>query len=568
MESQRNLILIALAIVTYLLFVEWQKDYAPATNPVVSQTAEVPTGNDVPSFSETEESGTGDIPQEVSTHTQAKLKVSKELISIATDVLEVKIDPQGGDIVEALLKNYPEKLETPDVPVTILRSSDNRTYTAMSGLVGEGMPETVEPRAIYATESPSYTLLESENNLEVVLTWKNANGVEIRKIFNFERGSYLVDVNYQINNQSSETLNANFFAQLKRDQIPEPKAEGAGLGIQAYLGSAYSTKDKLYERYDFDDMNDENLNVTTQGGWIAYLQHYFISAWIPNQNQTNSISTVTPNGMGIIRVLTPAVSIAPGQIEVVGAQLYVGPKIQSDLEEIAPGLDLTVDYGFLWWIGQPLFWLLTWFEWLLGNWGLAIIMVTLTVKTAFYPLSNAQYRSFARMRALQPKLTALKDRYGDDRQKMSQAMMELYKKEKVNPLGGCFPILLQMPVFIALYWVLMESVELRHADFYLWINDLSAMDPYYILPLLMGASMFLMQKMQPTAPNMDPMQQKILQFMPVIMTVFFLFFPAGLVLYWLVNNLLSIAQQLYVTKKIEREDAEKAAAKKGKKKNK
>ncbi|RLA00147.1 MAG: membrane protein insertase YidC [Gammaproteobacteria bacterium] len=402
---------------------------------------------------------------------------------------------------------------------------------------------------------------EGDDVLTIPLRWINSKGMVINKIITLERGSYLIGVKYRVENSSAEKLSATFFGQLKRDQLVEEDNSGGGLGIRAYLGSAYSTKEKRYERYDFDDMNEANLNVSTEGGWIAYLQHYFISAWVPDQSKVNQIATLTPGGMGIIRVMSPKVTVNPGELLEVGGHLYLGPKIQEKLEVIADGLDLTVDYGFLWWIGQPLFWLLHWFNSIIGSWGLAIIMVTVTVKSLFYPLSNAQYRSFAKMRTIQPKITALKERIGDDRQKMSQAMMELYKKEKVNPLGGCLPLLVQMPVFIALYWVLLETVELRHAEFYLWIHDLSAKDPYYILPLLMGASMFLMQKMQPVAATMDPMQQKIMQFMPVIMTVFFLFFPAGLVLYWLVNNLLSIAQQLYVTRKIEREFAEKNSKK-------
>jgi YidC/Oxa1 family membrane protein insertase len=565
MESQRNFIIIALAIVSYLLFVEWQNDYA--VEPQVTQKTVEQPNNQVPELnvSVDDQELAVDVPSGVSTNLPANAQVKStpqvNLIEVNTDVLQVKIDPVGGDIVDAKLTNYPVDLENPDMPVTILTNSNGRIYTAMSGLVGQGMPETVKPRARYQVKQANYELTDDEDQLEVVLEWVNDAGVKVNKIFTFDRGSYAIDVDYQVINSSEQAINANFFGQLKRDQLPNPKKDTGGLGIQAYLGAAYSTTEQLYERYDFDDMADAKLNVSTQGGWVAYLQHYFISAWIPPQSQTNTITTLTPNGLGIIRILAPTETIAPGETKTLGGQLYIGPKIQDELEKIAPGLDLTVDYGFLWWIGQPLFWLLTWFEFLLGNWGLAIIMVTVTVKMLFYPLSNAQYRSFARMRAIQPKMTALKDRYGDDRQKMSQAMMELYKKEKVNPLGGCLPLIVQMPVFIALYWVLLESVELRHAEFYLWIDDLSAMDPYYILPLLMGSSMWLMQKMQPTAATMDPMQQKIMQFMPVIMTVFFLFFPAGLVLYWVVNNCLSIAQQVYVTKKIERETAEKAANK-------
>ena len=573
MESQRNFIIIGLAIVTYLLFLQWQEDYAPKIEQPIYEQEVVPSESksvsddfpeDVITSTDTLEDDFSELPTnkvEVSTTSRDHL-----LINVESDVLKLQIDPRGGDFVLGQLKAYPLVQKAPELPITILKNNNGRTYTAMSGLIGKGMPESAKPRALFTSDSKDYTMEDFSDSLVVPLLWVNDKGMKIWKIITLTRGSYLISVKYRIENNGGESTTATFFAQLKRDQLEDDAPGGGGLGIKAYLGSAYSTKEQRYERYDFDDMNEANLNVSTEGGWVAYLQHYFISAWIPDQEKNNTITTLTPGNMGIIRVLSPKVTVNTGETVEVGGDLYIGPKIQEDLEKIADGLDLTVDYGFLWWIGQPLFWLLNWFNSIIGSWGLAIIMVTITVKSIFYPLSNAQYRSFAKMRMIQPKVTALKERIGDDRQKMSQAMMELYKKEKVNPLGGCLPLLVQMPVFIALYWVLLETVELRHAEFYLWIHDLSAKDPYYILPLLMGASMFLMQKMQPTAATMDPMQQKIMQFMPVIMTVFFLFFPSGLVLYWLVNNLLSIAQQLYVTNKIEKEFAAKAAAKKAPKK--
>lgn len=553
MEAQRTYIAVGLAIVTYLLFLAWQEDYnAPAPvqqqEVVQQQSQDIPSESDAPS---TLPSQSDIMPALPSQKTQTV--ANQSLIHVQTDTLKLSIDPVGGDVVSGDLLNFPLTQANPDQPVQILKQSNGRVYTAMSGLIGAGMPDSASPRAQYSAEQTNYTLAEGQDELVIPLTWVNEEGLVVHKIFTLKRGSYLIDVTYQVENKSDAALSATFFGQLKRDRIVEDINTGGGIGIQAYLGSAYSTTEKRYERYDFDDMDEANLNVTTQGGWVAFLQHYFISAWVPEQDQMNKISTLTPNNLAIIRVMKPTVTAQPGETLTTSGKLYLGPKIQDDLAEIADGLDLTVDYGFLWWIGQPLFWLLKWFQSILTNWGLAIIGVTFAIKLLLYPLSAAQYRSFAKMRHIQPKVNALKDRYGEDRQKMSQAMMELYKKEKVNPLGGCLPLLVQMPVFIALYWVLLESVELRHADFYLWINDLSAKDPYYILPLLMGASMWLMQKMQPTAATMDPMQQKIMQFMPVIMTVFFLFFPAGLVLYWLFNNLLSIAQQLYVTNKVEKE---------------
>jgi len=579
MESQKNFIFIGLAIVSYLLFLSWQQDYAPQPQPQIETSNEqinttdeqVAVDQEFPSevsseFEDTPVIQNDELPQ--STNPASVNSNKSKLITIETDVLKLLLDPRGGDFVSGKLLKYPLTQDKPDRPIAILRNSNNRVYTAMSGLIGAGMPESAKPRALFSSEKDTYKLTDSDDSLVIPLTWVNEQGLVIKKIISLTRGSYLINVKYRVDNSTPSKLSATFFGQLKRDQLLDEDNSGGGLGIRAYLGSAYSTKEQRYERYDFDDMNEANLKVSTQGGWVAYLQHYFISAWVPDQEEVNNITTLTPGGMGIIRIMSPKATVNPGEILEVGGNLYLGPKIQDKLEKIADGLDLTVDYGFLWWIGQPLFWLLHWFNSLIGSWGLAIIMVTITVKLIFYPLSNAQYRSFAKMRTIQPKITALKERIGDDKQKMSQAMMELYKKEKVNPLGGCLPLLVQMPVFIALYWVLLETVELRHAEFYLWIHDLSAKDPYYILPILMGASMFLMQKMQPTNATMDPMQQKIMQYMPVVMTIFFLFFPAGLVLYWLVNNLLSIAQQLYVTNKIEKEFAMKAASKKTVKKKK
>ena len=303
--------------------------------------------------------------------------------------------------------------------------------------------------------------------------------------------------------------------------------------------------------------NDKNLKVSTEAGWVGMLEHYFVSAWIPPASQVNNLYTkLVQNQYAIIGFTGTPVNVASGETATIGAELYLGPKDQDNLAQLANGLDLTVDYGILWWLSQPLFALLQFLHSLVGNWGVAIILITVIVKGAMYPLTKKQYESMARMRNLAPKMQQLKDRFGDDRQKMSQAMMELYRKEKVNPMGGCLPIILQMPIFLALYWVLLESVELRHADFFLWITDLSVKDPYFVLPVLTGASMWLLQKLQPTTVT-DPMQQKIMQFMPVAMSVFFLWFPAGLVLYWVVNNCLSIAQQWYITRQIEKGAASK-----------
>ncbi|WP_278373913.1 membrane protein insertase YidC, partial [Idiomarina abyssalis] len=328
--------------------------------------------------------------------------------------------------------------------------------------------------------------------------------------------------------------------------------ESGSMIMPTYFGAAYSHDDDKFEKYDFDDMLDKKLNVTSQTGWVSMLEHYFVSAWIPEQGQPNRLFSRVANGsQAIIGVIYPMTEIQAGSSKVIESQLYLGPKDQDAMAQIVEHLDLTVDYGFLWWLAQPIFKLLQFLQSLVINWGLAIILTTVIVKALLFPLTKAQYVSMAKMRMLQPKMTALRERYGDDRQKMSSAMMKLYKEEKVNPLGGCLPMLLQLPIFLALYWVLLESVELRHSEFVFWIQDLSTKDPYYILPILMGASMFLMQRLQPT-PTADPMQQKLFQYMPVIFTVFFLWFPSGLVLYWLVSNLITIAQMLIIYRGLEK----------------
>jgi YidC/Oxa1 family membrane protein insertase len=322
--------------------------------------------------------------------------------------------------------------------------------------------------------------------------------------------------------------------------------------MQPFLGAATTTTEDRFKKFSFGDIADEPWKNSYQGGWIAIMQHYFLSAWIPSANQSHTYSTrQTQAGFNIAGFTSSPVIVDPGQTGSYSMNLYVGPKDQYTLAEISPHLELTVDYGWLWWIAQPLFWLLTKIQSFVGNWGVAIILLTVFVKGAFFKLSAASYRSMAKMRKVQPKMQSIREEYADDKQKQSQAMMELYKKEKINPMGGCLPILIQMPVFIALYWVLMESVELRQAPFALWINDLSVMDPYFVLPLMMGASMFFMQKLNPPPP--DPMQAKIMQWLPVIFTFFFLWFPAGLVLYWVVNNLLSMTQQFIITRAIDRE---------------
>ena len=551
MDIQRSILLVALAIVSYLMVLQWNQDYGQAALPASAsatvggnQAAALP---DSPSASNSGD----DVPTangEANPQLAAPAAVSDELIRVKTDVLELAIDPKGGDIVQLTLPAYPRRQDRPDVPFQLFDNGGERTYLAQSGLIGSNAPDKSSGRALWSSAQRSYELAEGQDQLVVELTYAEA-GVNYVKRFSFERGQYDLKVDYKIDNQSGQVWNGNFYAQLKRDASGDPSSTTA-TGTATYLGAAMWTAEEPYKKVSMGDMDEKSLRETVQGGWVAWLQHYFVTAWVPSKDSNNTVQT-RKDGQGnyIIGFTGPQLSVANGASLETGATLYAGPKIQNHLKELSPGLELTVDYGVLWFIAQPIFWLLEHIHSLLGNWGWSIIVLTIIIKLAFFPLSAASYKSMARMRAVSPKLQALKEQHGDDRQKMSQAMMELYKKEKINPLGGCLPILVQMPVFLALYWVLLESVEMRQAPWLGWITDLSIKDPFFLLPIIMGATMFIQQQLNPTPP--DPMQAKVMKLMPIIFTFFFLWFPAGLVLYWVVNNVLSIAQQWYITRKIE-----------------
>lgn len=572
MEQARTFLFILFVFLSFLIYQQWQEDHQVETvsSPIETsidsytdlQSSELssPEPQASNNSQEINDDIASQVPEQVVNRASSLQSKSVKPIKVTTDTLKVLITPNGGNLVSAELLNYKLTLDDDSELVNILENRDSRTFVALSGLYGKGAPDFKRNIAYYQSKASNYVLKEGKNELTVDMQWNNDKGVEYIKRFIFERGKHVIRVEYLVNNLSNSNVINRMFTSLKRDRLPVKGTQSSGLGMQAFVGPAYSTQESPYEKYSFDDLDDEKLKIETQGGWVAILQHYFVTAWVPLSESTHLIDATTKtkdlgqSGLAQIRITQDWQTIQPGESKSFASKLYVGPKIQSDLETVEKNLDLTIDYGWLWWIGQPLFYLLIFFQkYVVSNWGVAIILLTIVVKALLYPLARAQYRSFAKMRLLAPKMTAMKERYGDDRQQMSMKMMELYKKEKVNPLGGCFPLLIQMPVFIALYWVLMESVELRHAPFMLWINDLSVKDPSYILPLLMGASMYLMQKMQPMSPTMDPMQQKIFQLMPVFMTIFFVFFPAGLVLYWLMNNLISIAQQLYITKQFNRE---------------
>ena len=546
MESQRSFLFIALMVVTFLLYQQWQLDNAPVQQPVATNQVDSSVPN-------TSSNSTNDefVPAS-STTTSPIVKPtisSAALVEVTTDVLKIKINTQGGDIVEATLLDY-ETEQGSGIPFTMLQNG-NFKYIAQSGLTGaQGIDRVIKGRPIYQVENKQYQLT-GEEPLIIDLSYVADNGLSVIKRFTFEKSNYKVNVDYIIDNNADSAASVELYAQLKQSSL----VDSSSALIPTYRGAAYSTKEDRYEKYDFDDIADANLNVTTQGGWIAMLQHYFVSSWIPNQTEANLLYTsFTSNQDAVIGFKSPAIIIEPKQQATASASFYVGPKDQEALEKIADGLDLTVDFGFLFMISSPLHWLLLQIQALVVNWGIAIIIITIIVKGVMYPLTKAQYTSMAKMRELAPKMAQLKERFGDDRQKMSQATMEMYRKEKVNPAGGCLPLLIQMPIFLALYWVFLESVELRHATFGLWLQDLSSKDPYYILPVLMGVSMFIMQKMQPMTVQ-DPMQQKIMQYMPVMFTIFFFWFPSGLVLYWLVSNVISIIQMKIIFSGLEKKKA-------------
>jgi YidC/Oxa1 family membrane protein insertase len=571
MDIQRIVIYAGLAIVSYLMILAWNDDYnQPQQAQSTQQQETVSRSGDTDdltlpgSSSQTSENGSQSALEEFATPEDGAqiqssgntdIQASNKLITVRTDVYKLTIDRIGGNLIETSLLQYDRSMDSKE-SLRVLTNTSQRTYIMESGLIGKNGVDSRGNKqgAVYQTAANEYVLEEGEDSLTVNLELTTESGVRVTKQYTFGRDSYEINVRYLINNQSGEPWQANMTGKIVRDQAPDPTAQ-SGLGIRAFLGMVISSSEDPYEKYDFDDLREDPVNRSVTNGWMAFLQHYFLAAWVPEQGQAAQFQSTQRGNLYVMGFVYPATKVAPGETAEVSARAYVGPKIIERLENIAPNLDRTVDFGFLFFIALPLFIILDWFYGLVGNWGVAIILLTVLVKAVFFKLSATSYRSMARMRAVAPQLTRLKELYGDDRQRMSQEMMALYKKEKINPLGGCLPILVQMPVFISLYWVLFESVQLRHAPFMLWINDLSVMDPFFILPLLMGASMMIQMSLNPTPP--DPMQAKIMKMMPIVFTVFFLWFPAGLVLYWLTNNILSITQQWYITRKIEADTAAK-----------
>ncbi|MEN9450882.1 MAG: hypothetical protein RJA83_1500 [Pseudomonadota bacterium] len=558
MQWARNLILVGLAIVSYLMILAWQQDYgntsthSTTTNAVSNNSAEVAKATDLPSAPAV--AANADIPAVV---TKADLPVSAPvqsstgLIHIKTDVLDLQIDPTGGDVVSLALPTYTKTVNSKE-SFNLLQNDRQRVFIAQSGLIGaNGADANPEGRPVYRSLKTNYQLTANEKTLEVPLYFTDKNGVEIQKIFTFTKGKYDIALRYNIINHSPTPWQGLMFAQLKRDGSEDPSASHQGMGMATFLGGAWGAGEKTYNKVEFTDFSEEAVKETAKGGWTAIVQHYFVAAWIPDAKTTNHLTSRANKEKGeyFIGFTTPDLTVAAGMQNSIHATLYAGPKIQDHLKVLSPGLELTVDYGWLWFIAQFLFWLLKAIHGVLGNWGWAIVGLTVIVKMAFFHLSATSYKSMANMRRVTPEMQRIKEQYGTDRAKMSQAMMDLYKKEKINPISGCLPMLVQMPVFLALYWTLMESVELRHAPWLLWITDLAAMDQYFVLPLIMGLTMYIQQLLNPQPT--DPMQAKVMKLMPVIFTVFMLWFPSGLVLYWVVNNTLSIIQQWVITRQIE-----------------
>ncbi|MCK5122216.1 MAG: membrane protein insertase YidC [Methylococcales bacterium] len=566
MDNIRFLLVIAFAMISYMLWEQWQLDYGP--KPEIA-TLEQPTilepGADLPT--------TGNVQAGSSTQNLEAVPVlevpADKIITVKTDVFTLEIDTNGGTVRNLDLVQYPYEKENTVVnsmyaligmdpaekdlsPVRLFDSSGEKQFLAQSGLIASsGSAKAPDHHASFTAKNVNYELVEGQDTLTIPLEWTNNEGVVFTKTYTLTRGSYDISVVQKVSNDSAKAWTGRQYSQLLR--VPYEDDKGNTF-IRTYAGGVVYTAEEKYQKVTFEDMAEENLSVTTLGGWSAMTQHYFATAWVPPADQENHFYTKElKDWRYVIGSYSPAVTVAPHTDAIFSSHLFAGPKIQPMMEKVATGLELTVDYGWLTIIGKPIYWLLNQIHDYIGNWGVSILGVTMCIKLLFFKLSQASFRSMAKMRKIQPKLKDLQEKFKDDRQRFNTEMMAMYKKEKVNPMGGCLPIMVQIPVFISLYWVLIETVELRQADFVLWIQDLSAQDPYFILPVIMGITMKIQQSLNP-AP-LDPLQAKVMKMFPIIFTVFFLFFPAGLVFYWVCNNTLSICQQWYITKQIEADNS-------------
>jgi len=550
MDNTRLFLFAALAFVAMLMWQQWQLDYGP--QPEISSeikdrsVAEQAADDDLPNIVDLPDQADG-LPVDTNSTLETRVAtVPGRLITVETDVVTVLIDSKGGVIRSLKLKKYPVSLDQPELGLELIHNDPESIHVIQSGLRNRSNTAPTH-HSVYKTARAKYVLKDGEDRLIVPFLWEQ-DGIKVIKTYEFRRGDYLIDVKHRVENNTSQEWQGSQYRQIQRTR-PLSKSRI----LITYTGAVYYNEEVKYEKVDFDDMEDSQLKLNFQGGWIAMLQHYFLSAWIPPQDGTNLAYSIANTSRQpatyTIGLRSANKLVSPGNSTEFTSQLFVGPKLVKRLEEIAPGLELTVDYGVLTFLSKPLYWLLSLYHSYVGNWGLAIILLTLTIKAVFYKLSETSYRSMAKMRKVGPRLKTLKERYGSDKKRMNQAMMELYKTEKINPMGGCLPILVQIPVFIALYWALLETVDLRQAPFIFWIKDLSVQDPFYVLPVIMGISMLIQQKLNPTPP--DPIQAKVMMALPFVFTFFFAFFPSGLVLYWVVNNILSIAQQWVITKRID-----------------
>ena len=564
MDFHRLFLVGALVLVLTLLYQKWLMFEAETADPQRSAQIETARGGEAVTLETTAKAT--DVPSappvvtekaNVSAPTptlanRAPAANTRQRVEVITDLLRAELDTYGGDLRVLDLITYPEKLGAPDVPFRLLTDSGPDLYWVQNGLLGS-QSDLPNHHSEYTATNKRYVLAEGKDRIEVPLHIEK-DGVHYRKVYTFYRDSYYVDVRYEVQNNTNQEWRGYLYAQfVSTETSDDENTSFLGLGrLPSFTGGAIYTPDEKYKKIGFDDMREQPLVQKTTSGWVAMLQHYFVGALLAEKESqyefyslVNGTGATTRYSMGY-KHLEP-LSVAAGRRGEITARMFVGPKENKRLVEADRQLELAVDFGWLTPVSAPLFWLLTQIQRVVVNWGLSIVLLTALVKLVFFPLSAASYKSMAKMKKLGPRMKTLKERYGDDKQKFQQAMMEMYKKDKINPLGGCLPIVVQIPVFIALYWVLLESVELRQAPLALWIHDLSAPDPYYVLPILMGASMFVQQLLNP-AP-VDPMQANIMRILPIVFTLFFLWFPAGLVLYWLVNNLLSIAQQWFVMRK-------------------
>ncbi|MBS0347553.1 MAG: membrane protein insertase YidC [Proteobacteria bacterium] len=539
MDNRRLILLLVFSFSLVMLWDGWQKHNQPKVPPVAAAGSSAATG--VPTPTATAAPGAAAVPGQAAVAAAAPA----EIATVRTDLLVAEISSQGGDIIRLELTQH-KATEDQARNYVLFDNGEKHNYAAQTGLIGNGLPNH---KTLFTLSSKNVALKDGEDAVTLRLdAAPTADGVKVSKLITFHRGSYVADVSYEIANGSAAPLAPHAYFQFTRDG--KPAEQPGGFGVQTFTGPAFYTETEKYQKVKFEDIADKKAKFVTKAsdGWAAMVQHYFVAGWAPKEGEREFFANQISSDLYSAGVIVPVASIAPGQTGKLSVPLYAGPQEQSRLDQFAKGFDLVVDYGWLTIIAAPLFWVLQWFHKLTGNWGWAIILVTIGLKAIFFPLSAASYKSMAKMKTLGPRLQRLKEQHGDDKMKLQQAMMDLYKREKVNPLGGCLPILIQIPVFIALYWVLLGVVEMRGAPWLGWIHDLSVKDPFYILPLIMGATSLIQTRLNPAPP--DPIQAKVMMLMPILFTFMFLWFPAGLVLYWVVNNSLSIAQQWQINRMI------------------